>query len=770
MLPRMSAAPIWLVARLFVVTLAIPVTNAFAQSPSSPPAAPPADAQAAKPIRIEESVEVTGTRGAVDRDKSPVSSTVVLRSDLERRDVITVDQALTTVEGVYGYRQRGVTDNEAGIGMRGFSGRAGGQSRVLVLLDGQPLNNSYTGAVNWTAIPLGEVDRVEVVRGPFSSLYGGNAMGGVVNILTRPIEQRSFDFSGQYGTHETANYSVRAGARFFGRLGLGGSYEGLRTGGYPTQEVLRPATDSTPAGGVQVTGVTRHLTRIGAVNYAVGLRGDNTYDRHNVRGRAEYAFDAKTFASAQYIRQSNTFGWDDYTTPVRSADGQLLDSGNVVFQDNGVWKRITLAPTNYLGVVGGGSSNLYQAQLLRSSAARGEFRVQGGVLDAPRDRTGTPGTAATLAGGAGSYSLQRNRGAYGSAQWSRVFAARHSITAGVDARHDRASVSTFSTPDYIDGGNFSPRETYATGSAMTWAVFGQDAFAVSDRVQLTFGGRYDSWRTFDGESQKAVNLPAEPFVERSEGAVTGKVALVFRMREGTMVRTSVGTAFRSPTVFDLYRDTRLASGSLLLGNAALEPEKMTSWEVGIRQAAGDRVSIDAAYYDNRIRNLVFRSVDLAFDPTGLTSRNRNAGRATTRGVELAVTARPQSWLTIRPTYTFTDAVIARNDPAPLTVGKQIPFVPRHVAAGTVSGVVKQLTLTGTARYQTAVFALDTNADTTKGVPGSYDEFFEVDLATNYRVSRHLTVSVSGENLLDRRYYLFYRNPGRVVMAGLRVGY
>lgn len=135
-----------------------------------------------------------------------------------------------------------------------------------------------------------------------------------------------------------------------------------------------------------------------------------------------------------------------------------------------------------------------------------------------------------------------------------------------------------------------------------------------------------------------------------------------------------------------------------------------------------------------------------------------------------MTARANSWLTVRPTYTFTDAVIARNDPAPLTVGKQIPFVPRHVAAGTVSGVVKQLTLTGTARYQTAVFALDTNADTTKGVPGSYDEFFEVDAAANYRLGRHLTVTVSGENLLDRHYYLFYRNPGRVVMAGARVRY
>jgi iron complex outermembrane receptor protein len=147
-----------------------------------------------EPLRLKENVEVTATRGTIDTETSPASSTVVLRADIERRNVQTIDQALTVVEGAYAYRQRGIPDNEVGIGMRGFSGRGTGQSRVLVLLDGQPLNNGYTGAVNFTGLALGDVDRVEVVRGPFSSLYGGNAVGGVVNILTRPIERRSFDF------------------------------------------------------------------------------------------------------------------------------------------------------------------------------------------------------------------------------------------------------------------------------------------------------------------------------------------------------------------------------------------------------------------------------------------------------------------------------------------------------------------------------------------------------------------------------------------------
>lgn len=753
----------WLIASVTTLPVA-------AQPPQTPP---PVEEQAApspppEPLRLKENVEVTATRSQVTTETSPASSTVVLRSDLEKRDVVTVDQALTTVEGVYAYRQRGITDNEVGIGMRGFSGRGSGQGRVLILLDGMPLNNAYTGAVNWTGIPMSEVDRIEVVRGPFSSLYGGNAMGGVVNVMTRPIDRRSAEIYGQYGTNTTRHYSARAGARLFERLGVAVAYESLATGGYPTQEVLRTATDSTPTGGTPVTGVARYLTRTGAVNYAVGLRGDNTYDRYNLRARAEYTFAPTTFGSFQYIRQSNAFGWDGYQSWARASDGRLLDSGDIVFEDNGAWKRTTLAPTNFLGVVGGGASNFYQGQVLHSTATRGEWRMQVGLLDAPGDRAGTPGVNATLAGGAGSLSLQENRGVFANGQWSRSVASRHTVVAGVDARSDRAAVQSFQTPDYVNGGNLSPRDNYATGSAMTWAVYAQDTFAASKRIQLTLGGRYDDWRTYDAESQKAATLPTEPFPSRSANALTGKAAIVYRVREGMVIRSSVGTAFRSPSVFDLYRDTRLSSGSLLIGNPSLEPEHMTSWEIGLRQARS-HAALDVAYYENRIRDLIFRSVDPG-DPSGLTSRNFNAGKARTRGVEIGVTLRPRPWLTARPTYTFTDPVIVENDRSSATVGKQLPFVPRHVAAGTITASIKRLIVTGTGRYQSAVFATDLNNDTVKHVPGAYDEFFEADLALNYALMRGVSVNVSAENLFDRQYYLFYRNPGRLLMAGLRVRY
>jgi iron complex outermembrane receptor protein len=303
---------------------------------------------------------------------------------------------------------------------------------------------------------------------------------------------------------------------------------------------------------------------------------------------------------------------------------------------------------------------------------------------------------------------------------------------------------------------------------VTTAAFGQDRIVLTNRIGLTLGVRYDYWRTYDAASQAAAGLSTATFSARDAGALTGKAALAYRLGDATVLRTSIGTSFRSPTVFDLYRDLRLSSGQLLLGNPALEPERLASWEVGVRQRVGGTLSVDAAYYENRIRDLVQRAVDLAGDPTGFTSRHVNAGRARTRGTELALTWRPTSWFTARPTYTFTDALIVENAAAPATVGKQVTFVPRHIASGTVSAVMKRLATTLTGRYQSAVFATDTNSDVVRGVPGAYDLFAEFDAAASYTLTPRVSLNASIENLLDRRYYLFYRNAGRLAYAGVRV--
>lgn len=125
-------------------------------------------------------VVVTASRGTERPEDAPASVAVLAADAIQRRNVITLDQALPFVPGV--------VFNRGAMDIRGASGVAGGVgSRVLVLLDGHPVLTGDGGEVDFNALPILDVDRVEIVKGAYSALYGSNALGGVVNVITTPI-------------------------------------------------------------------------------------------------------------------------------------------------------------------------------------------------------------------------------------------------------------------------------------------------------------------------------------------------------------------------------------------------------------------------------------------------------------------------------------------------------------------------------------------------------------------------------------------------------
>ena len=238
---------------------------------------------ASDPFHIKTTVVVTGTRTQTELHESPVSTSILTRTELDMRDTRTLDQGLGLVEGLYSLRSKGSQDTLTGVGMRGFDARGSDQTRVLILLDGQPLNDAYTGSVFWATLPVTEVERVEVARGPFSSLYGGNAMGGVVNILTRPVDQRHIEVDGQYGTYRSAEYAVRYSERFWKKLGVAVSYQRQQYGGYSTNDIFASATAVNSATAPLISPPVFMPTTTGGSHYVVGQQGDNWFNQHVFR-------------------------------------------------------------------------------------------------------------------------------------------------------------------------------------------------------------------------------------------------------------------------------------------------------------------------------------------------------------------------------------------------------------------------------------------------------------------------------------------------------
>lgn len=147
----------------------------------------PADAADRKPERLDEIV-VTATRTEEKIKNVPAAVTVITRQDIERSSARSIQELLAGTPGVYLYDLTG-SGIEGHLSMRGFNPQ--GSKRVRIMVDGVPLNSGYDGYAQWAKAPeLIDVERVEVVRGPSSALYGPFASGGVVNIITRRARKK----------------------------------------------------------------------------------------------------------------------------------------------------------------------------------------------------------------------------------------------------------------------------------------------------------------------------------------------------------------------------------------------------------------------------------------------------------------------------------------------------------------------------------------------------------------------------------------------------
>jgi iron complex outermembrane receptor protein len=210
-------------------------------------------------------VVVTGTRDVQEIQKIPANVTVITKEEIERSYARTTVDLLRDQVGVVVNDLRG-TGKNVFMDIRGFGEI--GPLNVLVLVDGRRVNEIDLSGVDWSQIPLEQIERIEILRGPGSVLYGDNAAAGVINIITkRPQKPLSFEAGLSGGSYrynkETASVSGKFGP-FSGILNAG--YHG--TDGYRDNGFLR-AQD---LGGKLVYDVNEDLS----FNFSGNFHNDNT--------------------------------------------------------------------------------------------------------------------------------------------------------------------------------------------------------------------------------------------------------------------------------------------------------------------------------------------------------------------------------------------------------------------------------------------------------------------------------------------------------------
>jgi len=152
-------------------------------------------------------IVVTATRSASDVQTVPANPTVITSQDIERGHYTSVPEALQKKAGVF-FRNFADNPSMASIDLRGFGGD-NPHGKVLVLLNGRKLNRPDMATINWAQIPMQAVERIEVIRGPNSVLYGDHAVGGTINIITKEgFDKPETSIQASIGSYETYNQNL----------------------------------------------------------------------------------------------------------------------------------------------------------------------------------------------------------------------------------------------------------------------------------------------------------------------------------------------------------------------------------------------------------------------------------------------------------------------------------------------------------------------------------------------------------------------------------
>ena len=234
-----------------------------------------------KPLTVREQVVVSATRSEIRLSEVPGSTVRLSGTDIAANPASVVDDILRQVPGFSLFRRSGsrtANPTSQGVSLRGLG--ASGPSRALVLEDGIPILDPFGAWVYWDRIPPIELADVEVFRGGASNLYGSDALGGVVQFVTRDAEGPAFSLQGSYGNEETPDLSFWSGdviGKWDFQVGTGL----YRSDGY----ILVP---SSQRGSVDTPANSEHATIDASIGHKLGAEGrvfvrGNFYDesRHN---------------------------------------------------------------------------------------------------------------------------------------------------------------------------------------------------------------------------------------------------------------------------------------------------------------------------------------------------------------------------------------------------------------------------------------------------------------------------------------------------------
>lgn len=725
---------------------------------------------------------IVETNAATIDRKAPSVAHQILASDLGALNLPETAAALNHLPNVF-VRQRFVGDKNALVSIRGTSNRQPG--RTLVLADGMLLSNflgtGFGNSPRWFLIAPEEIEKIAVSYGPYSPLYAGNSIGGVVLFTTRMPAQSFVAAKGQlmaqtfreYATDETftgrAAY-VAAGGQA-GRFSWFAFVNHLDNDSQPMsfQTVGLSQTSAPGSGEVDTTGAIADLDPAGAARLVYGSEGPTraAHDLFKLKLAAQLTpvLHAR-YTVAWWVNEEDRLHPETY---LRDAAGNPVWSGRVEAAG-----RAFTVPANAFNLGRRDQSDLIHALVLAREPARGlRFTLSGSLYDVLEDDAFSSSAALpdALSGGAGLATLVGRTG------WRNLDAlfgwraldgplASHAPTAGYHIDHFFTRQDQWSLGNWRDPATRAALAGGAGGATRTQALFAQDVWSLAPDWTLTPGVRWETWEAFDGYHERDFDgaRVRSAHRDRRQSGWSPKLAIGWRPSRDWNARLSLARAHRFPTVGELFQGSISANGSITQNDPDLKPERDFAKDLTIERAFAGGVA-RVSFFEEDVRDaLVSQSIIL---PDGTSfSGVQNVGRVRTRGAEFALEAHRllSGALDVSFNASHTDAVIVGNPGLPASVGKQFPRIPKTQWKTTFDWrATSWLRLSGATRWSGRQHNTLDNSDSRGGF-GGVDDFFVVDAKAAFVALESAVISIGVNNLTDCRYHVYHPMPGRAWFA------
>ncbi|MDD4321133.1 MAG: TonB-dependent receptor [Acidaminococcaceae bacterium] len=684
---------------------------------------------------------VTATRTMKDAQKVPASVTVITAAEIKEKNVMTVTDALKNSMGVFVDRPKGIADVSGGINIRGFS-----DSDILVLYDGMPMNNAYDGGVVWNAIPIDSIERIEIVRGAASSLYGGRAVGAVINIISKEPKggKVKVRVNTLYGSNDTWRRGLTVSQKPTDKLSYSLGYEHRSTGGFQNKVASTTASGFSSATGTIGTGVVVSEKTNGNPRYIIGSVGDGAGKSDTYNTKLKYDFTENKNLTYAYTHDTFKYWTDNPETYIYDAEGNPLFTGSVQLP-NGKWYNFSeSAFTDYKG------RRTTDVHSLKYEDADNKFIVNAGFTDV-KDSGYSTGSYfnGNTAGNDISYPSKSYKIDFQKI-WDKSF--RHTVVAGGSWQKDEMTRTGASLSHWNDYTSVTGVNSITGGKDVNFALFLQDEYKISDKWKAYSGIRFDHYKKYDGYFWGKTTGMTK-YDKAAYNELSPKLSLEYEKDTSTIYYISYGHSFNPPSLYQLYRTDDNEFGNGYIGNPDLKPEKTNTFEIGMKKNFGKKTKLNINLYHANTDDLIAVKT---LDVNGVTQKQyQNIDKAKRIGTELDITHKFDKKWGSYLNYTWERVEDSNGD--------------------RVYGYPQDIFHTGIRYHQdkwTANFDVEHISDRNdpgdvSGVYLSYDGFTIANLGTKYDITPKISATFSINNIFDKKYYLWYAAPVRTYTLGLQ---